>query len=218
MQTNQVRQSVFPLLAAFIWGTAFVAQSVGAEYLGPFTFNTARSAVAFLFLLVLSLALGYSRRHAYAAEEPRPGGRRWRLSPGPPRCGVAPAPPGPCAGPGGAGRRWWSAPVSGVLVRPLWGCGRPWPSPPVSGPHPPFWAGSPFRHPVGRPLTDGPPPPLLRGNRRRDGRAKGRPAPGRIVPPPFPRWWGYLLFRAAVLPYGESCRKVSKLATCCHIV
>ena len=76
MQTNQVRQSVFPLLAAFIWGTAFVAQSVGAEYLGPFTFNTARSAVAFLFLLVLSLALGYSRRHAYAAEEPRPGGRR----------------------------------------------------------------------------------------------------------------------------------------------
>ena len=51
MQTNQVRQSVFPLLAAFIWGTAFVAQSVGAEHLGPFTFNTARSAVAFLFLL-----------------------------------------------------------------------------------------------------------------------------------------------------------------------
>ena len=76
MQTNQVRQSVFPLLAAFIWGTAFVAQSVGAEYLGPFTFNTARSAVAFVFLLALSLVLGHSRRHAYAAEAPRPGGRR----------------------------------------------------------------------------------------------------------------------------------------------
>ena len=76
MQTNQVRQSVFPLLAAFIWGTAFVAQSVGAEYLGPFTFNTARSAVAFVFLLALSLARGYVRRHEYAVEPPRPAQRR----------------------------------------------------------------------------------------------------------------------------------------------
>lgn len=41
------------MLAAFIWGTAFVAQSVGADYVEPFTFNAARSAVAFLFLLAL---------------------------------------------------------------------------------------------------------------------------------------------------------------------
>lgn len=36
-----------------IWGTAFVAQSVGAEYMGPFTFNTARAVIAFFFLLGL---------------------------------------------------------------------------------------------------------------------------------------------------------------------
>ena len=53
MKVNRVRQNVLPVLAALIWGTAFVAQSVGADYIGPFTFNAARSVIAFLFLLVL---------------------------------------------------------------------------------------------------------------------------------------------------------------------
>ena len=30
------------LLTAFIWGTAFVAQSVGLDYIGPFTLNGLR--------------------------------------------------------------------------------------------------------------------------------------------------------------------------------
>ena len=55
MKVNRIRQNVLPVLAALIWGTAFVAQSVGADYVEPFTFNTARSAIAFLFLLVLCL-------------------------------------------------------------------------------------------------------------------------------------------------------------------
>lgn len=38
-------------LASFIWGTAFVAQSVGTEYMGPFTFNMSRSLLGGLFLL-----------------------------------------------------------------------------------------------------------------------------------------------------------------------
>ena len=46
MKVNHIRQNVFPVLAALIWGTAFVAQSVGADYVGPFTFTAARSAVA----------------------------------------------------------------------------------------------------------------------------------------------------------------------------
>ena len=32
-------------LTAFIWGTAFVAQSVGMDHIGPFAFNAARSFV-----------------------------------------------------------------------------------------------------------------------------------------------------------------------------
>ena len=32
-------------LTAFIWGTAFVAQSVGMDYVGPFTFTCSRSLI-----------------------------------------------------------------------------------------------------------------------------------------------------------------------------
>ena len=55
MKANQVRQTLFPLLAALIWGTAFVAQSVSADYVQPFTFNAARSVIAFLVLLLASV-------------------------------------------------------------------------------------------------------------------------------------------------------------------
>ncbi len=39
------------LLTAFIWGTAFVAQSMGMDYLGPFTFNGVRSIIGGIALL-----------------------------------------------------------------------------------------------------------------------------------------------------------------------
>ena len=50
MKNKWIRQVVFPLVAAIIWGTAFVFQSEGAEYVGPFTFNTMRCAMATVFL------------------------------------------------------------------------------------------------------------------------------------------------------------------------
>jgi len=46
-----LRQSAFLLLAATIWGVAFVAQSVGAEYVGPFTFLASRSVIGTAVLL-----------------------------------------------------------------------------------------------------------------------------------------------------------------------
>ena len=77
MKINRVRQNVFPMLAALIWGTAFVAQSVGADYVEPFTFNTARSGVAFIFLLILCMVLRQARRRDFdAAAQPRSGSRR----------------------------------------------------------------------------------------------------------------------------------------------
>lgn len=39
------------VLTAFIWGTAFVAQSMGMDYLGPFTFNGVRSLIGGAALL-----------------------------------------------------------------------------------------------------------------------------------------------------------------------
>ena len=72
MKINRVRQNVFPMLAALIWGTAFVAQSVGADSVEPFTFNTARSGVAFIFLLILCMVLRQARRRDFdAAAQPK---------------------------------------------------------------------------------------------------------------------------------------------------
>lgn len=52
-KTNQVRQVVFPILAALIWGTAFVAQDVVSDKIDAFTFNALRSAVAVVVLLII---------------------------------------------------------------------------------------------------------------------------------------------------------------------
>jgi len=71
MKVNHIRQNVFPVLAALIWGTAFVAQSVAADHVGPFTFTAARSAVAFVFLLVLCLVFRWIFRRRPG---PVPGG------------------------------------------------------------------------------------------------------------------------------------------------
>lgn len=89
MKVNRIRQNVFPILAALIWGTAFVAQSVGADYVEPFTFNTARGIVAFLFLLVLCVVFRALRRRDFQEEaQARPGSRR-DLALGGICCGVA---------------------------------------------------------------------------------------------------------------------------------
>lgn len=42
MKTNTMKNSMLLLLTATIWGVAFVAQSVGMDYVGPFTFNAVR--------------------------------------------------------------------------------------------------------------------------------------------------------------------------------
>lgn len=46
-----MRNSLLLLLTAFIWGAAFVAQSVGGEAVGCFTFNGVRSLIGALVLL-----------------------------------------------------------------------------------------------------------------------------------------------------------------------
>ena len=53
MQHNQMRQVVFPILAAFIWGTSFVSQDICADSMGAFTFNGTRYFIAVLSLLVV---------------------------------------------------------------------------------------------------------------------------------------------------------------------
>ena len=48
---NSLTGSLQLLLAALIWGTAFVAQSVGMDHVGPFTFNAVRNLIGSLVLV-----------------------------------------------------------------------------------------------------------------------------------------------------------------------
>lgn len=62
MKKDPIRQVVFPLLAAAIWGSAFVAQSVSTEHIGPFAFNAARFFVAFIVLLGMCVIFSRFRK------------------------------------------------------------------------------------------------------------------------------------------------------------
>lgn len=59
---KQIRGSLLLLLATVIWGSAFIAQSVGMDLIGPFTFQTVRSLLAVLFLVPTSLVFDLGRK------------------------------------------------------------------------------------------------------------------------------------------------------------
>ncbi len=51
MRKSSLRSSLLLLLTAIIWGVAFVAQSVGMEYVGPFTFSCTRCLLGGIVLI-----------------------------------------------------------------------------------------------------------------------------------------------------------------------
>ena len=72
-----IRQSFILFLTAVIWGVAFVAQSAGMEYLGPFTYNGVRSVLGGLILLpcIALLHKIQGKEHGFA-DGKNPNGRR----------------------------------------------------------------------------------------------------------------------------------------------
>lgn len=48
---NKLKGSICLLVTTIIWGSAFVAQSVGADHIGPFTFQALRCGLAVVFLV-----------------------------------------------------------------------------------------------------------------------------------------------------------------------
>lgn len=50
-QSIRMRANAVLLLTAIIWGVAFVAQSVGMDYVGPFTFSSVRNLIGGVVLL-----------------------------------------------------------------------------------------------------------------------------------------------------------------------
>ena len=57
MKTGQMKNSLLLLLTAFIWGVAFVAQSVGGDAVGCFTFNGVRSLIGGIVLIPVIIFL-----------------------------------------------------------------------------------------------------------------------------------------------------------------
>jgi len=55
MNLRMIKSNLFLLTAAAIWGFAFVAQKIGAEYVGSFTFNGVRFALGSLSLIPIIL-------------------------------------------------------------------------------------------------------------------------------------------------------------------
>lgn len=80
------KNAMMLMLAAFIWGTAFVAQSVGMDYLGPFTFNGVRNFIGAAALLPCIWFLGRLDAKGPAANK-NPGEKK-ELITGGIACGV----------------------------------------------------------------------------------------------------------------------------------
>ena len=52
---KQLKGSLALLCGTFIWGSAFIAQSVGMDLIGPFTFQAIRCMLAVVFLFLITL-------------------------------------------------------------------------------------------------------------------------------------------------------------------
>lgn len=56
---KQLRGSLALLCGTMIWGSAFIAQSVGMDLIGPFTFQAIRCALAVIFLFLLTFVFDW---------------------------------------------------------------------------------------------------------------------------------------------------------------
>lgn len=70
MKKASIGSSLLLFLAACIWGFAFVAQSVGMDYMGPYTFNGARFLIGGTVLLPLVFARIQKKKNAKEALPP----------------------------------------------------------------------------------------------------------------------------------------------------
>lgn len=75
MTTGTLRSNALLLITAAIWGFAFVAQRVGMEFVGPYTFNGVRFALGSLSLLPLLIMTANGKSNGPATAGPVPSVR-----------------------------------------------------------------------------------------------------------------------------------------------
>ena len=76
MKKIQIQHSLLLLLTAVIWGTAFVAQSVGMDYVGPFTFLCTRSLIGGVALLPVIAFMDRQKSKEARLEEKKPENKK----------------------------------------------------------------------------------------------------------------------------------------------
>ena len=64
MMNQKFKNNIMLVLTALIWGSAFVAQSVGMDYIGPFTFNSLRCFLGGIVLLPVIWVMGRKKKPA----------------------------------------------------------------------------------------------------------------------------------------------------------
>lgn len=76
---KQLRGSLALLGATVIWGSAFIAQSVGMELIGPFTFQAIRCFLAVLILVPLSFLMEWNKGGFAASVERWKDKQLWKV-------------------------------------------------------------------------------------------------------------------------------------------
>lgn len=64
MKNKRFYGNVMLILTALIWGSSFVAQSVGMDYIGPFTFNAIRCIIGGIVLIPIILIMGKVKKES----------------------------------------------------------------------------------------------------------------------------------------------------------
>ena len=70
MTNRKLKANFLLLFSAFIWGSAFVAQRVGMDFIGPFTFNAVRLFIAGIALSIVALIMDKTGLQSETATKP----------------------------------------------------------------------------------------------------------------------------------------------------
>jgi len=71
VKKTSLRSNLLLFLTAVIWGVAFVAQSAGMEYVGPFTFNAVRSVIGGIVLIPCIFILNRGKQNRQRSRQGR---------------------------------------------------------------------------------------------------------------------------------------------------
>ncbi len=73
MSNKSLRGSLLLILGSMIWGAAFVAQRVGMDHVGPFTFNGIRMLLAWLVMIPVTALMEHKNKNTpgYTAPDPK---------------------------------------------------------------------------------------------------------------------------------------------------